>query len=296
MLALIAGTGDLPAALAARLSGDYIVCALDGFPPGLTVDIPFRIEHLGSFLNVLADRGVTEICMAGAIRRPPIDPGAIDPATVPLVPRIQAAIAAGDDGALRTVMSIFEERGFVIRAAHDIAPNLLPEAGVLTDVRPRPAHHADAARGEATIAEMGAADSGQACIICAGQVIEREGIDGTDAMLLQAARAGSDGDVFGAVVDGVSEIIDLAAGWLSGPDGTPLTADRGILFKAPKPDQDRRVDLPVIGPETARHAAAAGLAGIVIEAGGVMILNRAQVIATLNQHDMFLWVRPKGSA
>ena len=41
------------------------------------------------------------------------------------------------------------------------------------------------------------------------------------------------------------------------------TADRkGVLAKAPKPIQDLRVDMPVIGPRTVEMAAAAGLAGI----------------------------------
>ena len=70
MLALIAGTGALPPALVARLSERPLICAMDGFPPNLPVDVPFRLEQLGSFLQGLSARGVTQICMAGAVRRP----------------------------------------------------------------------------------------------------------------------------------------------------------------------------------------------------------------------------------
>lgn len=263
MLALIAGTGDLPAALVARLETPPIICALSGFEPILDVEIPFRIEYLGSFLNVIKDRGVTEICMAGAIQRPAIDPTEIDAATLPLVPRIQAAIAKGDDGALREVISIFEDFGFVVKAAHVIAPDLLPTNSFLTDAMPADRHSRYAMVGEAKIAQMGSADVGQACIVDLGAVVLREDANGTDAML---------GKIYMRV-----------------------TQNDGILFKAPKPNQDRRADLPVIGLQTAMLAAKAGLAGIVIEANGVMVLDQAAVIETLNAHGMFLWVRPRGA-
>ncbi|MFC3118072.1 UDP-2,3-diacylglucosamine diphosphatase LpxI domain-containing protein [Jhaorihella thermophila] len=66
------------------------------------------------------------------------------------------------------------------------------------------------------------------------------------------------------------------------------------MFKAPKPGQDRRADLPAIGPETIRGAAVAGLNGVVIEAQGVMVLDRAEVIAECDRLDLFLWVRGAG--
>ena len=65
----------------------------------------------------------------------------------------------------------------------------------------------------------------------------------------------------------------------------------GVLFKAPKPDQDRRVDLPTIGPETARGVVVAGLDGIVIADRGVMVLDQQKVRDTLDRAGLFLWVR-----
>ncbi len=291
MLALIAGTGDLPPALVARLPVRPLICAMRGFRPSLTPDITFRIEHLGSFLEELAARGVTEVCMAGAVKRPPVDPAEIDAATLPLVPRIQSAITQGDDGALRTIIGIFEDHGFLVRAAHDLAPDLLPEAGGLTQYAVEPHTASDAVLAEQTVAAMGVRDVGQACLVRRGQLLAREGQDGTDAML--AHFAPSDDPVWG-VVDSVGDLLGDAAEWLSGPQGAPVDARGAILFKAPKPNQDRRADLPVIGPATAKLAAAADLAGIVIEAGGVMVLQRDEVVRTLNAAGLFLWVRPKG--
>lgn len=297
MLALIAGTGDLPAALLARVTGPVLVCAMRDFTPAVLVDISFRIEHLGSFLDVLIARGVTEVCLAGAVRRPSVDPACIDAATVPLVPRIQAAIDAGDDGALRVIMAIFEERGLAIRSAHEIAPDLLPGAGVLTRGQPEDAHRRDARVGVAALAAMGAADSGQACIVRDAEVAAREGPDGTDAMLQRYAMDGPDaGDLFTDLADGVNAMLGDAADWLSGPAAQAPAPDRGILFKGPKPAQDRRADLPVIGPETARNAVRAGLDGIVIVAGGVIVLDLKSVLETLDAAGLFLWVRREGGA
>jgi len=292
MLALIAGTGNLPPALLARLPQRPLVCALAGFTPQITPDVTFRIEHLGSFLADLRARGVTRICMAGAVKRPAIDPAQIDALTAPLVADLQAAMGKGDDGTLRGVIALLEKAGFEITAAHDLAPDLLPDAGVLAGAL-SPQIRRDAVLGEQTIAAMGRSDTGQACLVRQSRVIAREDAQGTDAMI---ARFAPDDDPLWGAVDAVGELLGSAAEWLSGADGAPVDARGAILFKAPKPDQDRRADLPVIGPDTARGAVAAGLAGIVVEAGGVIVLDQPQVIATLSRAGACLWVRPKGGA
>jgi len=260
VLALIAGQGGLPAAIVGAAPGPVLVCELQGFAPeGLTPDIRFRIEHLGSLIADLTARGVEEVCFAGAIRRPLVEPGQIDAATAPLVPRLVQAIGAGDDAALRAVIGIFEEAGLRVRAAHEIAPALLPPEGVPTQATPDDTARADAARGAQIVAAMGAADVGQSCAVQKGQALAIEGVYGTDWML-ESLRARPD-------------------------------APGGLLYKAPKPGQDRRADLPMIGPGTVAGAHAAGLAGIAIEAGGVMVLERARVIAECDRLGLFLWLR-----
>ena len=310
MLALIAGSGDLPPALLARLPQRPLICALAGFTPLVTPDVTFRIEHLGTFLADLAARGITDICMAGAVKRPAIDPAQIDAATAPLVAQLQEAMGKGDDGTLRGVIAILENAGFNITTAHDLAPDLLPDPGVLAGLI-TPQIRRDAVLGEQVIADMGRSDTGQACLIRQGRVIAREDAQGTDAMIGRFAPG--DDPLWGAVdamigrfapgddplwgaVDAMGSLLGDAAEWLSGADGAPMDARGAILFKAPKPGQDRRADLPVIGPQTARGAVAAGLAGIVVEAGGVIVLHPDQIITTLNRAGACFWVRPKGGA
>lgn len=298
MLALIAGEGALPAAVAAAQPRPPLVCALQGHAPdGLEPEISFRLETLGGFLATMRARGVTQVCLCGSVRRPRIDLGALDDATLPLVPRLRDALQQGDDGALRVVIAILEEAGLEVVAAHEAAPDLLPSAGVLTQARPGPETAAEAALGARVVAEMGAVDEGQACAIRGETVLAREGPDGTDAMLArlgpprETPPARPAGEPFGWAADLMGDVLGGAADWLSGQDVDDDRPRAGILYKAPKPAQDRRADLPAIGPRTAESVARAGLAGIVIEAGGVMVLERAKMLAALDRAGLFLWIR-----
>ncbi|MFT7595118.1 MAG: DUF1009 family protein [Paracoccaceae bacterium] len=260
MLGLIAGSGALPGIVAARLSVPPIVCALDGFAPdSLPVDVGFRLETLGTLLAVLRENGVTDLCLAGAIGRPAVDPSAIDAATLPLVPIIQQAMAVGDDGALRAAIQIFETAGFVVRAAHEIVPDLLPEPGCASVAQPSRGDRADATRAAQVVAAMSGADVGQACVVLNRQALALEGKFGTDWMLLSLTTRPDSGG--------------------------------GILFKAPKLGQDRRVDLPAFGADTITAACAAGLSGVVIESGGVMVLDLPATLAECDRLGLFLWLR-----
>ncbi|MFY0691366.1 MAG: UDP-2,3-diacylglucosamine diphosphatase LpxI [Paracoccaceae bacterium] len=320
MLALIAGEGALPVVVADALKSQgrgVFVCELEGHPSSVSHDtapISFRIEQLGSLIEKLIGLGVKEICFAGRVARPALDPSAIDPQTLPLVPRMMAALQAGDDAALRVVISFFEDAGMTVLSAHQLVPDLLPDEGVLTTSQPADQHRKDAARGADIIAAMGAVDVGQACVVARGQALAIEALPGTDAMLRTllvpgkpAATPRSDPS------EGVfSDPIGWAADWLTGepeptaqagelagteagaqaPVRNPALPEGGLLVKMSKPGQDRRVDLPTIGPATIRLAALCGLDGVVIEAGGVMVLERAEVTRLADELGLFLWVRP----
>ncbi|SFC56401.1 LpxI family protein [Tropicimonas isoalkanivorans] len=266
-VALIAGQGRLPEVLARGLKAEgrtVIYCAYHDTPPGTVVpDLTFRLETLGTLLKTLRKRGAGEVCFAGGVRRPKFDPKKLDLATASLVPRFMAALGHGDDAALRVVLDLFESRGMAVRGAHEILPELLPEVGVLGAIQPNDEDRRDAERGAEVVSALGAADVGQACVIARRQALAVEAMPGTDWML--ASLAGR-------------------------RDGLP---EGGVLYKGPKPQQDRRVDLPTIGPETLRAAASAGLNGVVIEAGGVMVLDREQTVAAADAAELFLWVRPK---
>ena len=259
-MALIAGTGKLPAVLVENLKELPFVASLKGFDPDFLVpDRRFRIEHLGTLIEEFKALGVTEVCFAGAIGRPAIDPSAIDRATTPLVPRMMAALQKGDDGALREVLGIFEDAGFTIRAPNEFASAFLPVSGCFTSRRPDEQHKMDAGRAAEVLRTLGPLDIGQSCVTYVGQVLAVEGRFGTDWMLASLA---------------------------SRPDD-----DGGIFYKAAKPGQDRRIDLPVVGVDTVVAARKARLDGLVVEEDSVMVLDLAAVTRAADELRLFFWVR-----
>lgn len=263
MLALISGRGRLPRDVADAQATPPLVCVLDGFAPDeLTSDITFRLEHLGTLLGDLKSRGVTEVCFCGAIERPSFDPSKLDAATLPLVPVMMQAMGAGDDGALRAVMKLFEDQGFAIRAAHELAPELLAPEGVLSHAQPDDGMKRDVERADAILSALSPLDVGQGCVVGRGQVWGIESIGGTDHLLSTL------------------------------PHGADKV--RAVLVKRPKAGQDIRADLPTIGPETVRSAVEAGLAGIVIDAGAVLILDRERTITLADADGLVLWSRASG--
>tara|TARA_R110002096_G_scaffold92853_8_gene209585 strand:+ start:376 stop:1188 length:813 start_codon:yes stop_codon:yes gene_type:complete len=265
-IAIIAGRGCLPASLIAALPQRPYVAGLEGFcPTGVVPDILFRVERLVPFLNHLIDIGISRVCFAGAVQRPRLDPSLFDARTAQMVPRLLAAMQAGDDATLREVLAIFEEFGLEIVAVPSIAAGLVPGAGVLCGTV-TPPDEDDAERAQAIVSALGAVDVGQGAVVQQGLCLAVETLPGTDAMLRAVAQIA------------VTLRPDPAVG-------------RGVIYKAPKPGQDRRIDLPTIGPETVALAGAAGLGGIVWQAGGVIVLDLDATIAAADAQGIFLWAR-----
>lgn len=269
--AIIAGSGDLPRLLADRLAGagaPYYVFAVDGLALSLSDHQVerFMIERLAILFDRLHELGVTRVVFAGAVARPRLQPELIDAKTAQLLPMILPALQQGDDATLRAVIALFEAEDLPVVGADAVAPEVLPAPGVLSRKTPSDADARDAVRAAEIVQALGAVDVGQGCVVAQGLCLALESLPGTDAMLHWVARVGA-------------------------PLRPDPTGARGVFLKAPKPGQDRRIDLPTIGPDTVTAVQAAGLAGLVIEAGGVMMLDPARTVAQADAAGLFLWVR-----
>ncbi|MCU4654551.1 UDP-2,3-diacylglucosamine diphosphatase LpxI [Roseibacterium sp. SDUM158016] len=255
--AVIAGTGALPGLLlegagSAVVAFEGVAVTAKGAPA-----IAARFERLGTLFDDLRAAGVVEVCFAGAMTRPRLDPTALDDRTKALMPRLMKAMAQGDDALLRDIAALFEEQGFSVLGAHEVRPDLVADAGVLAGGA---LPEADVARARAVLDALGPLDVGQGVVAGRGQVLGIETLQGTDAMLrFVAASAKGSG---------------------------------GVLVKRPKPGQDLRFDMPAIGPETVRLAADAGLSGIEIAAGSVLLLDRAAVLAACAETGLSLRASP----
>ena len=271
-LAIVAGAGVLPRMLAeacARQNRPYQVVVFEGVQLDWVEDHPVIaavFEKPGRLFASLRQTGCRQVAFAGAITRPRISPMRFDLKALRLAPLLFKALKSGDDTALRIVVEIFEAEGLTVVAAHDILGDLLAPEGVPTTAQPSDADKADATRAAEIVAALGLVDVGQGAVVAQGICLAAESIQGTDAMLDFVART--------------------AETFRPDPTGA-----RGVLVKLPKPGQDWRTDLPAIGPTTIRKAHEAGLAGIVVQAGGVLILGLEDTVATANELGLFLWCR-----
>jgi UDP-2,3-diacylglucosamine hydrolase len=264
VLGIIAGGGQLPgqvaaAARAARRS--VFLVGLDGFAePAVLAPWPHemvRILAAGRIIAALREHGCQDLVLVGPVRRPSLLDLRPDAEGARILARIGRAAFAGDDGLLAAVVRIFAEEGFRVLGAHEILNEALGPAGILSQAVPDAVAMADIRRGIAVASALGAIDVGQGCVVQQGIVLAVEAAEGTDAMLARCAslaRAGRG----------------------------------GVLVKLVKPGQDRRTDLPTIGPETLRGAAAAGLRGVAFEAGGTILADRDAAIAAADGAGLFL--------
>ncbi len=270
-LAIVAGRGLLPRLLAedcGRRGRPYRVVVFAGTTLDWTAGHPViaaEFERPGRLFAALREAGCGEVVFAGGMARPRLNPLRFDGKMLVLAPRILAGLRSGDDATLSLVARIFEAEGLAVRAAHDILGALLMPEGVLTRAQPSEADRSDAARAAEIVVALGQVDVGQGAVVAQGLCLGLESIQGTDAMLDFVARTGA----------------------AARPD--PAGA-RGVLLKAAKPGQDRRMDLPAVGPGT-MAAAAAGLAGVVVQAGSALLLDRVATVAAADTAGLFLWGR-----
>jgi len=262
-LGIIAGSGELPVRVleAARSSGRPVfVLALEGAAdPDFVATVPHAWIRLGAAaegLQLLRANGVEEIVLAGAVRRPSLLSLRPDWRTAKFFARVGSR-ALGDDGLLSAIIKELEGEGFRLVGAETILNSALAPEGLLGRIRPDRQAEDDIALGLKAAHALGALDIGQAVIVQQGIVLGVEAIEGTDALI---ARCGA------LRREGVG----------------------GVLVKIAKPGQERRADLPTIGPDTVRNAAAAGLRGIAVETGASLIIDRAAVVEAADSAGLFV--------
>lgn len=258
-LAILAFDGELPQVLRAAHPDAVVVTFAGSAHQMRPPTIEHRYEKLGSVFDDLRARGVTRLVLAGGLSRPPLDPAQLDPFMMALAPRIMAAMQGGDDALLRLVISVFEDQGFTVIGAHELCPELVAAAGLLAGPKPSQQDQSDATRAADILLALSPLDVGQGAVVAAGLCLGVETVQGTDFMLDSVART-----------------------------APHLRRAKGVQVKAAKRGQDLRVDMPAIGPDTIAGAVRAGLSGIVIQAGSVMILDRAATCQAAEDAGIFL--------
>jgi DUF1009 family protein len=267
-LAIIAGGGTLPSALAdaAVAQGRAVhVIGIRGEADAKISRFPhtwLKWGEVGKLFATLDDQGCRDLVIIGSVSRPDLANVRFDFGAIKNLPFLLGLGVGGDDQVLSSVVRFLEGKGYRVYGAGEVAPELLAAEGTLGAKAPSPEDRADIEAGFRVVSALGRLDVGQAAVVVKGRVLAVEAAEGTNAMLARCDE----------MRKGAGRRRGLA----------------GVLVKAPKPGQEERVDLPTIGPETVEMAAQAGLAGIAVAAGRVLIADRDATIAAAGQHGLFL--------
>jgi UDP-2,3-diacylglucosamine hydrolase len=267
-IALICGAGSLPLAVADFLTErgrDVILLPLQGVADENDYrnrpHTPIRVVQLGPLKRALRAANCRDIVLIGAMVRPAFWQMRFDWDSLKLLPRIAAAFRGGDDHLLRGVAKLFEQQGARLLGAHEVAPEILVPQGSLARLPPAEEDREDIAFGLAYLHAAGPFDVGQAVVVAGRHVLAVEAAEGTDGMLARVAKLRANGRI---------------------------RSKGGVLVKAPKPQQDRRFDLPSIGPATVEGAAKARLSGIAVAAKETIMAEPAALAAAADKAGIFV--------
>ena len=220
--------------------------------------------EIGKAIRILKDAQCEHVVFAGTVTRPDLSAMHLDMRGAALLPELIAAAGKGDDALLRVVLGAFEKAGFHVIAAEDVLETLLAQPGPIGELLPNERDWIDIRAAAKAATAIGLQDVGQGAVAREGAVIATETSSGTDRMLQNLS------------------------------DSSPDRLRRGVLVKRPKPQQERRIDLPTIGEITVLNAYNAGLAGIAVEAEGSLIIDRGKVSSCAGRHGLFVYAFTPG--
>ena len=269
-LGLIAGGGELPraVAMAARDAGRavFVVPITGSATEDWVKEFPHEFlspGEPGRIIKALKGAGAGEVLLAGRVDRPKFSELKLDAKGMLLLPKAIAAAKKGDDALLRFIVGICEDEGLKAVSVAEAAPALVAAEGSLGRLAPDAEQRGDIDQAFRIVHALGALDVGQAAVVCEGLALAVEAAEGTDAML---ARIGTLRENLRGSAD----------------------KKRGVVVKALKPLQDAKTDMPVVGVQTVRNAAAVFLAGIAVEAGKALILDKVAVAAEADRLGLFV--------
>jgi len=276
-LAIICGGGSLPLTVAesvTRRGRPVVLFPLRGAAEGAALErfphYRMYIGQLGKFFRLARAEGCREVVFIGALVRPSIWQVHPDLKGLTFLLQVLAAYRGGDDHLLSGMGKLLEQQGFKLRGAHEVAPEILVPEGALGSRQPSERDRADIDLGLDYLRATGSFDVGQAVVVAGRHVLAVEAAEGTDQMLARIVEMRANGRVRAA-------------------------AGSGVLVKAPKHGQDKRFDLPSIGPRTVERVVRAGLAGIAVTAGSTIVAEPERLIAAADRANIFVIGTPAGT-
>ena len=263
ILGMIAGGGMMPVEIIKYCNKNGIEIFVVGIEPFAKEeelkDAPHifaKIAEAGKIFKALKSNNVYNIVLAGGIKRPSFKEMIPDWEGMKMISKL-AIKKMSDDSMFRAVMDEIESRGFKVVGIEEVVPEMLFQEGIYGKVKPSSDDKDDIERGITVAKAIGAVDVGQAVVVQEGMVLALEAVEGTDMMLSRASQLKKAGK-------------------------------NPVMVKVLKPGQDMRVDLPAIGKQTIEQLQKYGMGGIAVEAGGILIIEREEVIKMADEAGIFI--------
>jgi DUF1009 family protein len=268
---LLAGWGRFPITFAvkAKAAGLPVVCVgIRGEADPLLASLVQRFywsgpAHMGRMIRLFKRAGVERVVMAGKVHKADLlhKPWKV----LTLLPDwrtlwwwfFHRRADNRDDTLLLGMIAEFARDGLHFDSALDLCPELLVRPGVLTKRKPTAAEERDIAFGWRLAKEMGRLDVGQSVAVKERSVLAVEAVEGTDRAILRAGELCRSGGF--------------------------------VVVKVAKPQQDRRFDVPTVGPSTVETLHRAGGRVLAVEAGQTILLDEAETIQLADRLGLTIW-------
>lgn len=251
-IGIIAGSGELPEIIAqdARERGyKVITVALENLASAGLNDVSDKIKwinvgKLGTLIDTLKDSGVSQAIMAGKVPKSLLYKSKITP-DLKAIKLLFSLKDKSDDAILNALAKELAKEGITILNTAAFSPHLLTPEGVITEGKPSKEEWSDIEFGWRIAKAIGELGIGQTVVVKSQAVLAVEAIEGTDEAIHRGGKLGGDG---------------------------------AVVVKVSKPQQDMRLDVPVIGPATLKSMTAVKARVLAIEAGRSIIIHRANLI------------------
>ena len=251
-IGIIAGMGELPVIIAkdARERGyKVITVALETLASLEMYSVSDEIRWVnpgkfGELIDILKKHQIKEAIMAGKVPKSLLFKSKITP-DLRAVKLLFSIKDKSDDAILNAITKELAGEGIKIIDTTKFSPHLLTPVGCLTRKKPDEEQWKDIEFGWKIAREIGKLDIGQTVVIKGKAVMAIEAIEGTDEAILRGGKWAGDG---------------------------------AVVVKVSKPQQDMRMDVPAVGPDTLKSMENVNAKVLALEAHRSMIVDRETVI------------------
>ncbi|MCX8031242.1 MAG: UDP-2,3-diacylglucosamine diphosphatase LpxI [Thermodesulfovibrionales bacterium] len=255
-IGIIAGCGDLPKIISqdAKQRGyEVVIIALEGLASPELNNLSDKIKwvnagKLGEIISILKNYGISSLLMAGKVPKSLLIKGNLTP-DMKAIKLLFSLRNKSDSEILNAISDELKKEGIKVIDTAIFSPHLLTPEGFLTERKPSDSEQKDINFGFKVAKEIGRLDIGQTVVVKSQAVMAVEAIEGTDEAILRGGR---------------------------------LAGEGAVVVKVSKPQQDMRLDVPVVGPDTIKAMISVRASVLALEAQKSIIIDRDSVIKISN--------------